>query len=993
MERMKFLFCCIFLWLLVISSSYAININVSITSGATTRSFVIHAPGTSIAADLPVVFVYHGDGGTGVGIQSYTGFDAVADANNFMVVYPNAISGSWYRALGETIDVQFTSDMIDYLCTTYSINKQKVYASGHSAGGYMTYNLAASLANKIAAFAPVAGSMYGTASYNFNTYFGTASYVKVPIYHIHGDADNVVTYPDPNFTPDAWSEWPLWRFSYDNCGTNTYSSTSTIVSGVQRIVFCDGVAPGTKPVYLIGMIGGGHGWPSAAGYNPALAIWNFCNAFSITATSCVPVTATTIYAVNTTTAQTPISKLIYGINGKAINATDGYTSFRLGGSRYNSYNWENNASNAGADYFHHNDDYLCISNSVANCATPGAVLTSFVNTAKATNAYTVITLPNTGYVSADKNGTAVSVAETAPSSRFIPTQDVKGTAFSLTPNLSDNKVYVDEEVNFLVNQYGTAATTGVNGYSLTNEAGIWSTQIPRLHPNAATSVEVITKSKSLAKAIKNVDATAEVFGGNFYGFDEYYNMQGASDWAAIKAANPSYAWYVDYYLDHFKTESNLAGQRLLDVLSFHWYPEATGDQRIANANAYSTNDRLARLQAPRTLWDNNYTTYTNVAPYLTGENSYILQGYGATGWSGTNFFPLINKIKNSVNNFYPNTKIAFGEYNFGGGNDITGGLTQVDLLGIFGKYGIYYANYWDTYGETNFIAPAFRLYTNYDGTGKKYGANNVSITNTDVNNSSVYAAIDNNADVLHIIAINKKSTAIHASFPITSSVTYATAQVWQLDAASTSIVAKPTATVTANTLNYTLPAYSAIHFVVNKLSALPIQNIDLTGTVQNSIASFLSWHIQGSAAHLFEIEKSSDGIIFTKLHSINGNNNTQIHFNFTDDYAFANNAYLYYRIKHIEVDGSIRYSNIIKLQNNKRSNIIVQPNPVKSKMQVSLPYTTGQLIILNNLGQIVYQSTVTDYTMQLDVSFLSKGIYAIQFLKDNAMQSGKFVKE
>jgi poly(3-hydroxybutyrate) depolymerase len=270
------------------TSIYAIDINGSVMSGGVPRTFVLHAPGLTVANSLPVMIVMHGDGGTGIGIKSYTGFDAVADANNFMAVYPDAVAGSWKRALGETEDVQFISNLIDYLCQTYFINKQKVYASGHSAGGFMTYNLATNLANKIAAFAPVAGNMYGIAGYNYNAYFGTSSFIKVPIYHIHGDADGVVTYPDPDFTPVAWDEWPFFQFTYGtygSCNVNTYTSTntSTIVTGVQQISFCNGTA-GNKPVYLIRILGGGHGWPSVAGYNPALSIWNFCNAFSLNLT-------------------------------------------------------------------------------------------------------------------------------------------------------------------------------------------------------------------------------------------------------------------------------------------------------------------------------------------------------------------------------------------------------------------------------------------------------------------------------------------------------------------------------------------------------------------------------------------------------------------------------------------------------------------------------------------------------------------------------------
>ncbi len=274
------------IYLAISSSLFAITGTATITSNSITRSFTFHAPGLSVGVNLPVMIVMHGDGGTGAGIQGYSGFDAAADAQNFLAVYPNAIANNWNRSADNVAgdactgssnpsnDVLFISDLIDYLCVTYQINKNKVYASGHSAGGYMAYNLAIQLTNKIAAFAPVAGSLCGD-----NTFMNNALAVNppVPIYHIHGDADGTVSYPDPNNMPDSWGEWPLPAFSNDNCATNTYTNTSTIVSGVIKHRFCGGA----KEISLIQIVGGGHGWPSVVGYNAATAIFTFCNAYSL----------------------------------------------------------------------------------------------------------------------------------------------------------------------------------------------------------------------------------------------------------------------------------------------------------------------------------------------------------------------------------------------------------------------------------------------------------------------------------------------------------------------------------------------------------------------------------------------------------------------------------------------------------------------------------------------------------------------------------------
>lgn len=268
----------------------AVDINHNISSNSVNRTFILHAPGTAVAEDLPVVFVLHGDGGTGAAIKSYSGFDAVSNANNFIAIYPDALNtlgnGIWNKPVNGNLndgpnDVLFVSDMIDFLCTNYHINRNKVYVTGHSGGAYMSYHLAINLADKIAAIAPVAGNMYGDNTY-INARLAPPLFVNIPICHIHGDADNVVTYIDADHLPVAWEEYPLSSFAWPDCGANTYNSANItqVVPGVNKIPFCtDG--SGDKEISLIQIVGGGHGWPTVAGWNAAEYIWNFFNKYEL----------------------------------------------------------------------------------------------------------------------------------------------------------------------------------------------------------------------------------------------------------------------------------------------------------------------------------------------------------------------------------------------------------------------------------------------------------------------------------------------------------------------------------------------------------------------------------------------------------------------------------------------------------------------------------------------------------------------------------------
>lgn len=290
-------FAVVALLILLIASKItaAKDFSENLVSGGISRSLVVHVSGNTVAQNLPLVIVLHGDGGSGSGIKSYSGFDAVADDKNFMVAYPDAINGTWNRYADDLPgdaglnnpnapdDVVFISDLIDYLCSKYQINSQKVYVTGHSAGGFLAYFLALSLPNKIAAFAPVAASLWG--DNNFITNKLSNGFSPVPIFHVHGDADQTVDYPDKNFTPNAWEEWPLSNFSNVSCNENTYNPSNVFPIGAstQLIIFC-GNATASKEVVLIRIVGGGHSWPSETDFNAAHSIYSFFEDYSLTTT-------------------------------------------------------------------------------------------------------------------------------------------------------------------------------------------------------------------------------------------------------------------------------------------------------------------------------------------------------------------------------------------------------------------------------------------------------------------------------------------------------------------------------------------------------------------------------------------------------------------------------------------------------------------------------------------------------------------------------------
>ena len=512
-----------------------------------------------------------------------------------------------------------------------------------------------------------------------------------------------------------------------------------------------------------------------------------------------PIEGTAAISINTEADRSAISPYVYGSN-QDQSGENVWTVRRLGGNRLTGYNWETNHSNAGSDYRHHSDNFLLNDAGIPEPQwdEPARVMTYFHDESLDMGAESVLTLQMAGYVSGDDDGT-VTEAQTAPSARWDSVEYRKDGAFAASPDLDDGTVYMDELVHTLTQRYGSAmASEGVRWYTLDNEPALWPNTHARIHPAKPGAEEVIERSVTLASAVKNVDPEARITGPVLYGFGAYLDLQGAPDWSAV---NQGYSWFIDYYLDQMRQAEQERGRRLLDVLDVHWYPEARGENRIVSPEATTPADIEARLQAPRTLWDSTYT-----------ENSWIAD-------CCSQYLPILPRLQRAIDEFYPGTKLAISEYDYGAKDAISGGLAQADVLGAFGKYGVDIATLWGIENQDNYAAAAFRLYRDYDGQGGTYGNTAVRARTDDRQNTSVYAAIeDDDPSTLHVILINKNRDGhFDVQFDIESSAAYTAGEAWHFDEESASITrhdAFDDVELSGNEFGYVVPPMTAIHIVL-----------------------------------------------------------------------------------------------------------------------------------------------------------------------------------
>ena len=168
----------------------------------------------------PLIINMHGFGSNALSQRYYSEMDEFAHEQGIAVVYPQGIvnsigSTSWnvgtFWDFSNLDDVGFIEEMIDKISNDFNIDQDRIYACGMSNGGYMSYELACELEDRIAAFGSVTGNFMLNQSSGQICEFTR----EIPIIHFHGTSDSVVDYYPPSFdgalTPfesaDFWSQY------------------------------------------------------------------------------------------------------------------------------------------------------------------------------------------------------------------------------------------------------------------------------------------------------------------------------------------------------------------------------------------------------------------------------------------------------------------------------------------------------------------------------------------------------------------------------------------------------------------------------------------------------------------------------------------------------------------------------------------------------------------------------------------------------------------
>jgi polyhydroxybutyrate depolymerase len=311
------------------------TINDTILYDGLQRAYILYVPVSYNANNAtPLIFNFHGYTSDAITQMDYGDFRQIADTAGFIIAHPMGTvdnNGNTHFNVGwgsSTVDdVGFTEALIDSIASAYNIDLNRVYATGMSNGGFMSFSLACQLSHKIAAIASVTGSM---STFQINNCSPVRPF---PILQIHGTADPIVPYSGFNLGESIEDVLQYW-INQNNCDSiPVITALPNIIvidlSTVEHFVYpnCDS----SSAVEHFKVNGGGHTWPGSSINIPitnydmdaSIEIWKFFLRFTLNTLS-----------VGTTTPEFEQKIKVYPNPVKNTFFIEGLTEY----TEYNLYN-------------------------------------------------------------------------------------------------------------------------------------------------------------------------------------------------------------------------------------------------------------------------------------------------------------------------------------------------------------------------------------------------------------------------------------------------------------------------------------------------------------------------------------------------------------------------------------------------------------------------------------------------------------------------------
>ena len=248
------------------------------------REYILYVPNSyDENSATPILFNFHGFGGSASQFISRADMRAEAELNSFILVYPqgSCLDGvpHWNPCpiggdnKSSADDLGFFEAMVNEISTEYNLDMERIYAAGYSNGGMMAYGLANYKSNLIAAVASVSGSMLDC--------LDTPSH-PMPVLHLHGTNDGVIAYDESsNDYNSVQSTLDYWTNFNNTVSTPTINIDNTSGMTIEHYIYDQG--DNSVSVEHYKYIGGEHVWftETYQGQNASKLVWNFMSRYDI----------------------------------------------------------------------------------------------------------------------------------------------------------------------------------------------------------------------------------------------------------------------------------------------------------------------------------------------------------------------------------------------------------------------------------------------------------------------------------------------------------------------------------------------------------------------------------------------------------------------------------------------------------------------------------------------------------------------------------------
>ena len=422
----------------------------------------------------------------------------------------------------------------------------------------------------------------------------------------------------------------------------------------------------------------------------------------------------------------PVPDSIYGLAAAPADSLRrcGAGVNRWGGNTASRYNWRlGDAWNTGKDWY------------FSNVAVEEEAWRKFVDASLREEALVVLTVPLVGWVAKDTASYSFSVEKYGPQQETNPHNADAGNGILRGGNpVRDNDPedasiragpdFVAEWLRELVRAYPQLHDNGRLVIAIGNEPMLWHVTHRDVHPEPVRREAYLRRYVAMARRVREVMPRARIAGPEVWGWPAYFRAAGEKRGLGRKTA------FLPWFLGELRALEASTGERLLDILTVHYYPQARGVFSPATGGIVN----IRRAAAPRSLYD---------------------PGYEDPSWIATEI-RLLHRLREWVDARWPGTRIGITEFNWGAEAHISGALALADCLGAFGRHGLDLACYWTHPPKGSMAEAVYRLFRNADGEGARFGDQPVRVEwrGAEPEKTRLYAAIDGNG-VLTLIALNK----------------------------------------------------------------------------------------------------------------------------------------------------------------------------------------------------------------------------------------------